>query len=151
MHRSLFGPPLWVGSVTLALTLGCSSSSEAPVPQDGATDVVAEASDAADTSGDAGSDSSDVAEAPASGCTAKRTPAAAPTCGEDCDVRLLLPGGDKYCTMTCAAEKDCAPLGTGLVCSSTVGTCVPACKTDAECTAAGFKRCDTTVGGCDTV
>ncbi|MBL8718562.1 MAG: hypothetical protein JNL79_21455 [Myxococcales bacterium] len=134
----------------LAFLVGCSSSTEAPTTTDGATDAAAEA---ADTSSDAGSDASDAveADAPASGCTAKRTPAAAPTCGEDCDVRLLLPGGDKYCTMTCAADKDCAPLGTGLMCSSTVGTCVPACKTDPECTAAGFERCDTTVGGCDTM
>ncbi len=136
----------------LAFLVGCSSSTEAPTTTDGATDAAPEV-DAADTSSDAGSDASDAveADAPASGCTAKRTPAAAPTCGEDCDVRLLLPGGDKYCTMTCTADKDCAPLGTGLMCSSTVGTCVPACKTDPECTAAGFKRCDTTVGGCDTM
>lgn len=138
------------------LGTACSSSDPAPASADAAGDVGAEtAADATDASDAAEVTIDGAAEGGpdgGAGCTAKRTPAATPSCGETCDVRLLLPGGDKYCTMTCAADKDCVPLGTGLVCSTTgTGTCVPACKTDAECKAAGFLRCDTSVGGCDTL
>jgi hypothetical protein len=136
------------------LGTACSSSDPAPVASDaadGGAESAADATDATDAT-EAATDATDDAADGGAGCTAKRTPAAAPTCGETCDVRLLLPGGDKYCTMTCAADKDCVPLGTGLVCSTTgTGTCVPACKTDTECKAAGFLRCDTGVGGCDTL
>ena len=82
-------------------------------------------------------------------CLAQRTPRSAPVCGNDCDVRLYLPAGDSYCTMTCATNADCAPLGAGLVCSAGVGTCVPACANASECTAKGFKTCDG-AGACDT-
>jgi hypothetical protein len=39
------------------------------------------------------------------------------------------------------AGRTCAPYGA----------CVPTCTADAECTAQGFKRCDTTAGACDTI
>lgn len=126
----------------VAASLGCSSSSAGPSADAAAVEDATDATPA---------DAPDALAEDAAGCTAKRTPAAAPTCGATCDVRLLLPGGDKYCTMTCAKTADCASLGAGLVCSTVVGTCMPACAADGECTAAGFARCDATVGACDTL
>jgi hypothetical protein len=140
MSRSPFSPVSLISHASLACALGCSSSSSS-TPVDAAA-----AQDAADAS-----DAADAIPFDAAGCTAMRTPAAAPTCGDTCDVRLLLPGGDKYCTMQCAKDADCVPLGAGLVCPTSVGTCLPACTGDAPCLAAGFKRCDTAVGACDTI
>jgi hypothetical protein len=137
MARSL----LWLLSLlSLACVAGCSSSS-ASTPVDAA--LTQDAPDAADAPAETAFD--------ANGCTATRTSGTAPRCGDACDVRLNLPGGDKYCTMQCAKDADCVPLGAGLVCSTSVGTCMPACTGDASCTAAGFQRCDTTVGACDTI
>lgn len=129
--------------LSLSCALGCSSSSGSTPVDDASPQDAADAQDAQDAPAEAAFD--------AKGCTAARTSGTAPQCGDTCDVRLLLPGGDKYCTMTCAKDADCVPLGAGLVCSTSVGTCMPACTADASCTAAGFKRCDTTAGACDTI
>ncbi len=138
MARSLIS---LLSLAAFAFVVGCSSSSSS-TPVDAAA-----AQDSAVTP----DSSADAPAFDANGCTARRTSGTAPQCGDTCDVRLLLPGGDKYCTMTCAKDADCAPLGAGLVCSTGVGTCMPACTADASCAAAGFQRCDTTAGACDTI
>ncbi len=116
--------------------LACSSS-------EGASSLIV------DAGSDAGFDAGPDASVSTVDCIAQRAPRSAPVCGNDCDVRLYLPAGDSYCTMTCATNADCAPLGAGLVCSAGVGTCVPACANASECTAKGFKTCDG-AGACDT-
>jgi hypothetical protein len=68
-----------------------------------------------------------------------------------CDARLTLPAGDVYCTFQCARASDCDGLGADLVCPPEVGACTPRCTGDATCKAGGFKRCDLTAGGCDTL
>ena len=126
--------PAFVALVAVTFGAACSSG-ETPTPA---------ASDAgAVPPGDASPDASAV------DCTAQRTPRAAPVCGNDCDVRLYLPAGDSYCTMTCVTSKDCEGLGPGLVCSAAMGTCAPACASASECAAKGFATCDA-AGACDT-
>jgi hypothetical protein len=120
--------------------LACSSS-------EGASSLTVDAG--TDAASDAGFDAGPDGAAIAAGCLAQRTPRSAPVCGNDCDVRLYLPAGDSYCTMTCATNAGCAALGPGLVCSAGMGTCAPACVATSECIALGFKTCDG-AGACDT-
>jgi hypothetical protein len=139
---------------TTSSTAGSTSSSgggsDAATEQDAGEDAPAVEADAgSDTGTDAGPC------VPGDGvpgvCVAKRV-----TCGADCsaacDGRLtLFPSDDRYCTMFCATEADCAALGPNLACTSAVGACTPKCTTDAECTALGFARCEQDGGGCDTL
>lgn len=146
MARSLLS---LVSLFSLLIAAGCSSSSSSTPVDAAPVQDAADAADAADAP-----DATDSIAFDAKGCTAMRTPAAAPQCGDTCDVRLLLPGGDKYCTITCATDAECTPLGAGLICSTGdagTSTCVPACTSDAQCVAAGFKRCEPSIGGCDTI
>lgn len=147
-----------VGAITAAMSIlfACATS---PTPTDSTTSSSTEpAADGSagvtDTERDAGPDvasgDKDAAPAASSKCVAKRV-ADENTCAEECDVRLLLPGKDHYCSLQCQTTSECAALGPGLVCPSTIGACVPSCTANASCTAAGFRRCDVAAGGCDTI
>lgn len=131
----------------VACVIGCSSS-------EGSTGTDA-GNDAAETSVDTGAVDTGAVdtgtpEVGADQCVIKRAAKTA-DCAAPCDARLFLPAGDAWCTVTCASTAECAALGTGLICSTETGTCMPVCTTNDTCTAAGFKRCDTTVGACDTI
>jgi hypothetical protein len=77
--------------------------------------------------------------------------ATSPECHEDCEVRLFLPDGSRYCTLTCASTQDCTPYGSALTCSTEVGTCMPSCSDDAACLGQGFPRCHPVGSFCDTL
>ena len=85
----------------------------------------------------------------AAGCAVKRV-SDKKLCGPDCGVRLLLPGGDYYCSQQCTASSECTPYGGDLICPA-FGACVPTCTKDDTCVALGFKRCDVAGGNCDTI
>ena len=77
--------------------------------------------------------------------------ATSPACNADCEARLFLPDGRRYCTLTCATLADCAPYGDTLTCASETGTCMPRCLADADCLAQGFPRCHPVGSFCDTL
>lgn len=77
--------------------------------------------------------------------------ATSPQCRQECDVHLFLPGGQRFCTVTCATTEDCAPFGATLICPSEVGVCMLPCGADAECLAGGFPRCHPVGAFCDTL
>lgn len=129
----------------LAVSVAACSSGSAPAPNGSDAGTEAAATEAGSDAADAGAEA-----APIVGCAATRVKKSA-ECSADCDARLLLPAGDTYCTLQCTGDSECASHGTGLKCSTETGTCMPRCTTPAECTNAGFARCDLTVGACDTI
>ena len=133
-----------------SMGMACSSSetssgTDAGGVTDAGSDTASSETSGSDTA------SSDAAEtAPSDTCIIKRA-ATTKDCAELCDARLFLPGGDAYCTITCAKDSECTPLGADLKCSTETGTCMPKCTDNASCTSAGFKRCDADAGACDTI
>jgi len=71
---------------------------------------------------------------------------ASEVCHQSCTNAIKLPGGGWYCTVDCLQAADCTSFGDKLTCIS--GSCVPKCKRDQDCTALGFKRCDSFFFGC---
>jgi len=132
-----------------SIGIACSSTeTTSGTDAGGATDA---ASDTISTETGSDSAASDAAEtAPSDTCVIKRA-ATTKDCAELCDARLFLPGGDAWCTITCAKDAECTPLGADLKCSTETGTCMPKCTDNASCTSAGFKRCDADAGACDTI
>lgn len=134
-----------LGFILVACVIGCSSSESSTGTDAGAAET------SVDTGVlDTGATDTGAPEVASDKCVIKRAAKTA-DCAENCDARLFLPAGDAYCTVTCSSTAECTALGTGLICSTETGTCMPTCTTNDSCTAAGFKRCDTTVGACDTI
>jgi len=155
-------------SAGLVAAAGCSSSGTTPggasssggaviaidgSPQDGAGGSPDASPNDASTQGDAPRDAPrDAATldgAVVGGCVIRHEKTG-PACGDVCGVHLTLVGpSDWYCTQDCSDATQCGGVA-GLTCAP-YGACVPTCTADAECTAQGFKRCDTTAGACDTI
>jgi len=156
----------WRSAVVLpfvaTLLWGCTSRSASPAGSDGGAvtldsggaalddgmvDASAPAMENASTanpSADGGGD------ATLAGCGVERAASGA-ACADACDARLALPGGGSFCTIQCGHDSDCGGPGGNLICPGTIGACVPRCAADASCKTAGFLRCDTDTGGCDTL
>lgn len=89
--------------------------------------------------------------APAPTACRIETVATSAGCNDDCEVRLFLPNGARFCTLTCASDAACTPYGASLTCAAEVGTCMPKCTTDAQCTSQGLARCHPLGSFCDTI
>lgn len=72
-------------------------------------------------------------------------------CSEDCDVRLTLPDGGRFCTVTCTDDPECTAYNANLTCSLEIGTCMQKCTYDAECQSMGLPRCHPVGEFCDTI
>ena len=70
-------------------------------------------------------------------------------CAEDCDARLILPGGGYWCSFQCESDGDCGD--PALSCPAEIGACMPRCTGNAACTSSGFERCNADAGACDTL
>lgn len=119
----------------------------------GAADAGSPALDGGEDAGtfDAGPPDAGPADAGAPTACVVKVVASSPECHQDCEVRLFLSGGTRWCTLTCARTEDCTPYGSTLTCASEVGACMATCAVDADCVARGFPRCHPVGSFCDTL
>jgi len=158
------GPVSFAAAIACAAALACSTmvacssrATSGTSTPDGGAGLGGDGGATTDPSGSDGGAGDAAADAAADGggsvvgsCVVRRATDGS-GCAEDCDARLTLPGGGKWCTMQCEAPSDCATPAGDLTCPPEVVACVPRCTNDATCKALGFKRCDLDAGGCDTL